>query len=124
MKRLLVLALALAMIFGLMAGMQAPVKAQSSALKIGLVTDVGKVDDRSFNQAAFEGAKEGAKEIGASKFDYIETQSTDDYAHNIQQFVDNGYDVIITVGFLLTDATVAAGKANPKIKFINVDAFQ
>ncbi len=92
----------------------------AAGLKIGLVTDVGKVDDRGFNQSAWEGTQAGAKAVGATA-DFIETASTDDYAANIQQFVDKQYDVIITVGFAIGDATAAAAKKNPKIKFISVD---
>ena len=90
---------------------------------VGLVTDLGKVDDKSFNQSAWEGAKAGADQVGGfSK--YIETTDSKDYAANIQQFTDKKYDVIVTVGFLMADATVAAANANPTTKFIGVDQFQ
>ncbi len=55
---------------------------------------------------------------------FIETKDTKDYAKNIKQFVDEKYDVIVTVGFLIGDATIDAAKANPNIKFIGVDQFQ
>jgi basic membrane protein A len=93
------------------------------ALRVGLVTDVGEVDDRSFNQSAWEGAQAGAAAIGGQA-QYIETQDAVDYARNIQQFVNEGYDVIITVGFGLGPATVEAAKAHPEILFIGVDQFQ
>ena len=87
------------------------------------MTDVGKVDDRSFNESAWNGAKAGAAAIkGESK--YVETRDPNDYKKNIQQFVSEKYDVIVTVGFLLGDATIEAAKANPTIKFIGVDQFQ
>ncbi len=57
-------------------------------------------------------------------YKYIETQDAKDYADNIQQFVDAGYDVVVTVGFALGEATIAAAKANPKIFFIGVDQAQ
>lgn len=89
-------------------------------LKIGVVTDVGQLEDKSFNQAAYEGGKAAAEKIGAT-FDVIVTQNISDYKQNIQTFVDQGFDVIITVGFLIgTDTTIAA-KANPTVKFIGVD---
>ncbi len=91
--------------------------------KIGLVTDVGRVNDRSFNQSAWEGAQQAAKELNAEA-KYIETTDAKDYENNIKQFVDEGYDVIITVGFALGDATIKMAKANPKVKFIGVDQFQ
>jgi basic membrane protein A len=90
---------------------------------IGLVTDVGKVDDKSFNQSAWEGAQQAAQELGG-KAEYIETKDSKDYATNIDQFVQNGYDSIITVGFALGDATIAAATANPDIAFVGVDQFQ
>ncbi|MGB3217417.1 MAG: BMP family ABC transporter substrate-binding protein, partial [Anaerolineae bacterium] len=103
-----------------------PKTASTEPFKIGLVTDVGRVNDRSFNQSAWDGAQQVAKELGVADDDvkYVETQDSKDYADNIQQFVDNGYNVIITVGFALGDATTAAATANPKINFIGVDQFQ
>jgi basic membrane protein A len=89
-------------------------------LKVGVVTDVGQLEDKSFNQAAYEGGKGAAEKLGAT-FDVIVTQNISDYKQNIQTFVDQGFNVIITVGFLMgTDTTIAA-KANPTVKFIGVD---
>lgn len=89
---------------------------------VGLVTDVGKVDDKSFNQSAWEGAKSAAKSLkGFSK--YIETQDPKDYATNIGLFAEAGYNVIVTVGFLMADATAAAAAKYPDIKFIGVDQY-
>lgn len=87
---------------------------------IGLVTDTGKVDDKSFNQSAHEGAQAAAKDTNAF-YKYIETQDAKDYAANIQQFTNKKYDTIVTVGFLMADATTAAAKANPGTRFIGVD---
>jgi basic membrane protein A len=120
MKRRLFIVLVLAIASSFAFATYGTTRAQTKALKVGVVTDVGKVDDGSFNQSSWEGAEAGAKAVGGTA-DYIETQSTDDYAANIQQFVDKDYDVIITIGFALGDATAVAAKANPKIKFISVD---
>lgn len=101
---------------------EAPTTAPPTAkpLKIGVVTDVGQLEDKSFNQAAYEGGKAAASGLGAT-FDVIVTQNISDYKQNIQTFVDQGFDVIVTVGFLIgTDTTIAA-KANPKVTFIGVD---
>jgi len=87
---------------------------------VGLVTDTGKVDDKSFNQSAHEGAKAAAAKSGGF-YKYIETQDAKDYAANIQQFTNKKYDTIVTVGFLMADATTAAAKANPTTRFIGVD---
>jgi len=92
------------------------------SIKIGIVTDVGEVDDKSFNQSTWEGAQAGASAIGGTA-DYIETQSATDYANNIAEFVEDGYSIIVTVGFALTNATVEAANKYPDIKFIGVDQF-
>jgi len=101
----------------------APTEAVAEGMKIGLVTDVGEVDDKSFNQSAWEGAQAGAAAVGGSA-QYIETQDAKDYAQNIDKFVSEGYSVIVTVGFALGEATTTAATANPDITFIGVDQFQ
>ncbi len=93
-------------------------------LCIGLVTDVGQVDDKSFNQAAWEGAQQAAAELGAQKIEYVETQDAKDYAANIDLFANDNYDVIVTVGFAMGEATVEAAGKYPDIDFIGVDQFQ
>ena len=92
------------------------------ALKVGLVTDVGRVNDKGFNQSAYEGML-AAKAAAPTCFevDYIETTSQSDYAKNIGEFADNGYDVVIGVGFLLGDAMGDAAKAYQNAKFISID---
>jgi basic membrane protein A and related proteins len=87
---------------------------------IGLVTDTGKVDDKSFNQSAHEGAMAAAEQTQGF-YKYIETQDAKDYAANMAQFTNKKYDAIVTVGFLMADATVAAAQANPGTRFIGVD---
>ncbi len=84
---------------------------------VGLVTDVGKVDDKSFNQSAYEGLKQAEKDLSA-QVKYVETTDSKDYAKNISTFADQKYDVIVTVGFALGEATIAAAKQYPDIKFM------
>jgi basic membrane protein A len=90
---------------------------------IGLVTDVGKIDDKSFNQSAYEGMKQAEKDLKVYS-QYIETTDAKDYAKNIATFADAKYKVIITVGFNLGEATIAAAKKYPDVKFIGVDQGQ
>jgi basic membrane protein A len=90
---------------------------------VGLVTDVGKINDKSFNQSAWEGVQRAEKELGA-RVQYIETTDAKDYAKNIGTFGDEGYDVIVTVGFALGEATAAAAATHPETDFIGVDQFQ
>ena len=88
--------------------------------KIGLVTDVGGVNDKSFNQAAWEGTQKGGKDLGYD-VKFIESKQPTDYEKNIDQFATEKYDVIITVGFLMGDATAAKAKQYPGIKFAIID---
>ena len=94
--------------------------AGSGALKVGLVTDTGGVNDKSFNQSAWEGVQKAAKEFGwDAKF--IESKQPTDYAKNIDQFATEKYDVIVTVGFLMGDDTAIKAKQYPNIKFAIID---
>ena len=90
---------------------------------VGLVTDIGKIGDRSFNQSAGQGVQEAAQELGAL-VQYIETADAKDSAKNIATFAEENYDVIVTVGFNLREATRAAAELYPNIKFIGVDQDQ
>ncbi|MCA9945301.1 MAG: BMP family ABC transporter substrate-binding protein [Anaerolineales bacterium] len=90
---------------------------------VGLVTDVGEIDDKSFNQSAWEGVQRAEAELGA-QVDFIETSDAKDYAANIGLFADAGYDVIVTVGFALGEATAEAAAQYPDINFVGVDQFQ
>jgi basic membrane protein A and related proteins len=97
--------------------------AMDEALCVGLVTDVGEIDDKSFNQSAWEGVLQAQEEYGAV-VNYVETKDAKDYMANIQLFADKGYDVIVTVGFALGAATIEAADMYPEIQFIGVDQFQ
>jgi basic membrane protein A len=98
---------------------EAPTEA-AATIKVGVVTDVGQLEDKSFNQASYEGAQAAAESVGA-EFEVIVTQNISDYKQNIQTFIDQGFNVIVTVGFLIgTDTTIAA-KENPDVTFIGVD---
>jgi basic membrane protein A len=99
----------------------APDCTQANVFCVGVVTDVGKVDDKSFNQSAWEGVQNAKKDGNADWIQYIETTDSKDYAKNIATFGDAGYDVIVAVGFNLTEPTYAAAKLYPKIQFIGVD---
>jgi len=123
MKRVLVIVLALVFLlasFCLFAG--GPKEEVTKKIKVGLVTDVGKVDDKTFNQFAYEGMMRAAKEFGLEA-NYIETQQPTDYDKNIQTFAEEGYQMIVTVGFMLTDATLKMAGQYPEIKFAGVDQF-
>lgn len=96
----------------------------ADVLCVGLVTDVGEVDDKSFNQSAWEGAQQAAQDLGAAEVNYVETKDAKDYGANIDLFATQGYDIIVTVGFAMGEATIAAAETYPDIYFIGVDQFQ
>ena len=102
---------------------EAPSTAPSAGadLKIGVVTDVGTVNDKNFNEYTYVGAQEGAAAIGAAEPPVVVPSSDADYGPLIQAFVDQDFDVIVATGFNLVPATAAAVKANPDIWFIGVD---
>ncbi len=86
----------------------------SSGLKIGVVTDVGTLDDHNFNQYSWEGAKAGASAVGAPAPKAMVTTQSADYAKNIQSFVNEKYDIIVSVGFAIGNDTAAAAEGQPE----------
>ena len=96
------------------------VSAADSDLKIGLITDVGGVNDGSFNQSAWEGLEKAGEELGV-EVNYLESSTDADYQPNMETFVDEDYDLIISVGYMLADATREAAEANPDTKFAIID---
>jgi basic membrane protein A and related proteins len=94
--------------------------AGSGKLKVGLVTDTGGVNDKSFNQSAWAGVQKAATEFGWD-VKFIESKQPTDYEKNIDQFATEKYDIIVTVGFLMGDATAIKAKQYPNIKFAIID---
>ncbi len=84
------------------------------------VTDVGGIDDRSFNATAWNGMLMAKKKLKV-EVKYLESQQQTDYATNIQEFINEGCDLIVTVGFLLGDATKEFAQKYPDQKFAIVD---
>jgi basic membrane protein A and related proteins len=88
--------------------------------KVCEVTDTGGVDDKSFNQTAWAGAQAVAENLGWEAT-FLESEQQTDYERNINEFIASECDLIVTVGFLLGEATSAAAKANPDQKFQILD---
>ena len=86
-----------------------------------MVTDIGTLNDKGYNEYSFKGAEEGAATIGAPAPQSTVPKDASEYAADIQAFVSQGYNIVVTVGFNLTADTVAAAKANPTINFVGVD---
>lgn len=102
------------------AATEAPATEAAAVVKVGEVTDLGGIDDKSFNANGWAGAQKAVAELGVEA-KYLESTQQADYAKNIQQFVDEGTNLIVTVGFLLGVDTATAAKANPDTHFAIVD---
>ena len=98
----------------------APAASTTKKLTVGLVTDTGGVNDKSFNQSAWAGVQKAITDLGIDG-KFIESKQTTDYEKNIDSFATENYDVIITVGFLMGDATAAKAKQYPNVKFAIID---
>ena len=92
----------------------------ASAFTACQVTDVGGIDDSGFNQTAWKGVQDSMKAYGIEGR-YLESQSETDYEPNLNALLDAKCDVIISVGFLMADATATSAGANPDAKFSIVD---
>ena len=121
-RKVMAMVLTLVMVLSLTACGTAKSESASTAktVKIGMVTDVGGVNDGSFNQSAWEGLQKASTDLGV-EVKYLESKTDADYAPNVESFVDGDYDLIICVGYMLADATKAAAKANPDQKFAIID---
>lgn len=98
----------------------ASMSAQAAPLKIGMVTDVGGVNDQSFNQSAWEGLQRAKKELGV-KTSYQESRQDADYPANLETLYDSKNDMIWGIGFKMADAILIAAKQNPKQKYGIID---
>lgn len=105
-------------------GSDAPDKDADAGKKIDflpcMVSDEGGFDDKSFNQLGYEGLVDAAKELN-SDFKTVESASDADYEPNLESLVGQGCDLIVSVGFNLSAATVKSAKANPEIEYVLID---
>ncbi len=92
----------------------------ASGYKVGMVTDMGGIDDKSFNATSWKGVEMAMQELGADG-SYLESQQQTDYATNITQYINQETDLIVTVGYLLADDTANFAKANSDVDFAIVD---
>ena len=117
MKKILAMALALVLALS----MSAVAFAENKTVKVGVVTDVGGVNDKSFNQTTWEGLEALAAENSAFEVNYLESKAESDYATNIETFIDEDYDLIICVGYMLANACREAAETYPDQKFAIID---
>jgi basic membrane protein A and related proteins len=97
-----------------------PAVTAAPKIKVGEVTDMGGVNDKSFNALGWKGVTDAISQLGVDG-KYLESTQQSDYAKNIQQMLTEKEDLIITVGFLLGVDTATAAKANLNTKFAIVD---
>jgi basic membrane protein A len=123
MKKLLVILLAFVMVLGLAAcGGEEPAEEPEAGSEIAMITDLGSIDDKSFNQGTWEGIVAYAEENGITHKYYKPTeQSTDAYLAAIQLAVEGGAKVIVTPGFLFEEPIFLAQDLYPEVTFILID---
>jgi basic membrane lipoprotein Med (substrate-binding protein (PBP1-ABC) superfamily) len=86
----------------------------------GLVLDVGGLGDDGFNDSAYAGLKRAEKDFGV-KGDFLESTAPTDYADNLTQLAENGFDPVIAVGYLMTEDLTQVSKQFPDTQFAIVD---
>ena len=124
-KKLVSLSLTMIMSAGILVGCGSNGDDASNGeqIKVGMITDVGGVHDESFNQSSWEGLQSVKEEIGEDKLyvNYLESTQDSDYEPNIEQFVEEEYDLIIGVGYKLADALKEASTNYPDQQFALID---
>jgi basic membrane protein A and related proteins len=88
--------------------------------RVGLVSDVGRFNDRSFNQSALEGLRRAQRTLGV-RGRPVESRQTSDYVPNLASLARQDYDLSISVGFLLADGTNTVAKRFPRSNFAIID---
>jgi len=91
-----------------------------SSIKVGLVTDIGGLNDKSFNALANQGRLDAQSQLGVQT-SVIESKKQEDYVPNLTTFAQQSYDLVIAVGFLMTNATWTVAKQFPNVKFAIID---
>ncbi|MBF8981959.1 BMP family ABC transporter substrate-binding protein [Lutibacter sp. B2] len=126
-KKVTALVLATILTVGLMSGCTKKTeepkeveKAEGKALKIAMVTDVGGVHDKSFNQSAWEGLQKAESELGIEP-NYLESKQEADYASNLERLVDQDSDLVWGIGYLMGNQVQEAATNYPDQKFAIID---
>jgi basic membrane protein A len=92
----------------------------AEGIRVGLVTDIGGLDDKSFNMLANQGLERARDELGV-EIRVLQSQSDADYVPNLTTLAEEGYDLIISVGFLMGEVTEQVAKEFPDVNFAIVD---
>jgi len=96
---------------------------QGQAVRIGMVTDVGGVNDNSFNQSAWEGLQRLEADLDNVKVDFAQSTGDADYIPNLNQFVKDGWDLTWGIGFMMGDSVKQVADQNPDAKLAIIDSF-
>lgn len=129
MKKALALSLVLLLMVSVLTGCgggdtpanQQPPVEEEQPLKMAMVTDVGGINDQSFNESAWEGHTKAEGELGF-KVSYVESQQDADYQSNLETLLDDGNDLIWGIGFMMADAIIEAAEKNPDQKYAIIDS--
>jgi basic membrane protein A and related proteins len=126
MRRLLLLPLLVVLAAGCGGGSKSSKSGTTTAhkqVRVGLVTDINQLNDRGFNHLAYTGLLRAEKQLGIQGRVY-QSNSAQDYIPNLAKFAQQGYDLVVSVGFAQADAVSTVAKRFPKTHFaiIDVDA--
>jgi basic membrane protein A len=108
------------LVLSLLATACATKEPEKPKFRVGMVSDVGGIDDGCFNENTWKGVQDAIEQLGVEAR-FLESQAQADYEANIIEFAEQGYDLIFTVGFLLGDATAKMAEKYPDTKFAIVD---
>ncbi|MFC1887987.1 BMP family protein [Candidatus Cloacimonadota bacterium] len=95
---------------------------KETSIKVAMVTDVGGVNDQSFNQSAWEGLQKAAADFSIN-VSYLESNQDADYKPNMETLLDAGNDLIWGIGFKMGDTLDELAKLNPEQKYAGIDCF-
>lgn len=100
---------------------EAPNQAAENKLRVAMVTDVGGLGDQSFNDAAYRGLQRAEAEFG-TEIAVIESSAMTDYVENLSSLAEQGYDMVLAIGFLMVDALTEVAEQYPDTKFGLIDS--
>jgi basic membrane protein A len=99
---------------------------KGKAFSVGMVTDVGGIDDKSFNQSAWTGLQEFGKKFNMKKgvggYDYLQSNSASDYSPNLNTLTHQGFNLIYGIGYLMQNDVQTIAKQQPKTDYAIVDS--
>lgn len=95
--------------------------AEKETVRVAMVTDTGGINDQSFNALAWAGLQKAQSELGV-EVAYLESVTEADYGPNLETLYDEGYDLIICVGFMMADAVLEAATSHPEQMYAIIDS--